>query len=453
MSNLRKGQIVEIRIEKLAFGGKGIGTLEDGRRVFVEGVVPGDRIEASLSKIKKNYAEAECVRVMEEAVVRIDPRCKHFERCGGCKWQMLPYEEQLKYKESQVKEALEHTGGVVDVEVRSIIGCEEPWFYRNKMEFSFGNESKEDPEVRLGLHPAGRRVDVFDVEECFLGSEKAAEILERVRGFVREHNLPFYNFRNNEGLLSSLFIREGKNTGEIMVNLVTCKPEFPLQKEFVELLSDVATSIYWTSVKRKRGVPTQFTEHLLFGKRTITEKLGDLQFKISPQAFFQPNTRQAEVLYEEVKKAAGLTGEEVVFDLYCGTGTIGLFCARDAKMIYGIELNEDAIKNAKQNMMMNGIENAWFKAGDVDSKLYEVPGVPDVVIVDPPRSGLGEKVTKKVCDFEPGRIVYVSCDPVNLSRDVKYFKEHGYELKYVQPVDMFPHTYHIENVACLVRRP
>ncbi len=455
---LQKGQIITAEIKKLAFGGRGIGALEDGRKVFVEGVVPGDKAEVSLSKIKKNYAEASLVKVVEPSKARVNPRCKHFDRCGGCKWQMLPYEEQLKYKEEQVREALTHTGGVTNVSeiVRPIIGCENFWFYRNKMEFSFGNESKEDPVVRVGLHPAGRRVDVFDVEECFLGSEKASEILARVRKFVADHRLTFYNYRTDEGLLSSLFIRESKSTGEIMVNLVTCKPDFEPQKEFVELLQDICASIYWTIIKRKRGMPTQHVEHLLYGKPTIQEELrrpdgSSLKFKISPQAFFQPNTRQAEVLYAEVLKAAQLTGEENVFDLYCGTGTIGLFCANQAKMVYGIELNESATKNAKQNMMLNGIENAWFKAGDVDARLYDIPGVPDVVIVDPPRCGLGEKVTDKVCGFEPGRIVYVSCDPVNLSRDVKFFEDRGYKLEYVQPVDMFPHTYHIEDVALLVR--
>jgi len=457
---LQKGQTITTEITKLAFGGRGIGQLDDGRKVFVEGAIPGDKIECTLTKIKKNYAEADLVRIVAPAKNRIDAKCKHFDRCGGCKWQMLEYKDQLKYKEDQVREALAHTGGLADSAdlVKPIIGCDYPWLYRNKMEFSFGNESKDDAEVRVGLHPAGRRVDVFDVEECFIGSEIAAEILLRVRTFVRDHKLSFYNHKTDTGLLSSLFIREGKNTGEIMINLVTCSSEFKHKKEFVELFQDLpeVTSIYWTAIKRKRGVPTQHYENLLYGKPTMEEELKrpdgtSLKFKISPLSFFQPNTKQAEVLYAEVLKAAELTGEQNVFDLYCGTGTIGLFCSNNAKMVYGIELNESAVKNAKQNMILNGIENAWFKAGNVDAKLYDIPAVPDVVIVDPPRSGLGEKVVEKVCGFDPKKIVYVSCDPVNLARDIKFFAERGYKLSYVQPVDMFPHTYHIENVALLVR--
>ncbi len=459
MSNLKKGEIVRVKIEKLAFGGKGIGTIEDGRKIFIEGCVPGDLVDASLKKIKKNYVDGDLVNVIEASGDRIQPRCKHFDICGGCKWQMLPYELQIKHKEEQVIETLEHTGGFKGARelVRPIIGCAEPWFYRNKMEFSFGNSSKDDTEVRLGLHPAGKRIDIFDVEECFLGSETVSDILNRVRGFVREHNLSFYNHIQNEGLLSSLYVREGKNTGEIMINLVTCTSDFKPQKEFVELLSDIpeVVSIYWTIIKRKRGTPTRHVEHLLYGKHSIVEELKrpdgtSLKFKISPQAFFQPNTKQAEILYAQALEAAELTEEDVLFDLYCGTGTIGLFCANKAKQIYGLEINESAIKNAKQNAMLNGVENSWFKAGDVDRSMLEIPSSPDVVIVDPPRSGLGEKVVRKVADFEPKRIVYVSCNPASLSRDLAIFEELGYKLEYVQPIDMFPHTYHVENVVRLV---
>src|SRR3989339_396532 len=481
---MQKGQIINLEIKKLAFGGQGLGVLENvisqkqedetyvartssraednGFRVFADGVVPGDKIEARIKKIKKNYAEADVVSIIEPSPLRIAPKCKHFGKCGGCKWQMLAYEEQLKFKESQVREAMSHVGGLKNVEtlVKPIIGCSEPWFYRNKMEFSFGNESKEDTELRLGLHPAGRHVDIFDVEECFLQSEKSSEILARVRDFARKNNLSFYNSATNEGLLSSLYIRDGKNTGEIMVNLVTCE-EFMLGKEFCELFEDMPeiVSIYWTKIARKRGMKTQVGEVLLKGKPSIREELGmrheaegrSLKFKISPQAFFQPNTHQAEILYSQAVKAAGLTGSEVVFDLYCGTGTIGLFCAHKAKKIYGLELNESAIANAKQNAMLNGIENSWFKAGDVDKSIREIPDTPDVVIVDPPRAGLGESVVLKIVDFQPKTVVYVSCDPVNLARDLKTFVENGYKVESIQPVDMFPHTYHIENVARIVK--
>jgi len=469
---MQKGQIINLEIKKLAFGGQGLGILENvvslkqedasyvarnssraqdnGFRVFVDGVVPGDKIEAQLKKIKKNYAEADVVKILEPSPSRITPKCKHFGKCGGCKWQMLTYEDQLKFKEDQVREAMAHTGGLTNVDklVRPIIGCQDPWFYRNKMEFSFGNESKEDTGLRLGLHPAGKHIDIFDVEECFLQSEKSSEILARVRAFANKNNLRFYNSATNEGLLASLFIRDGKNTGEIMINLVTCE-ELTLQKEFCDLFSDMpeVVSIYWTKIKRKQGMKTQVSEVLLKGKPVIREELMGLKFKISPQSFFQTNTRQAEILYSEVIKAAALTGEEIVFDLYCGTGTIGLCCAHKSKKIYGLEINESAIANAKQNAILNGIENSWFKAGDVDKSLMEIPDVPDVVIVDPPRAGLGENVVYKIVNIAPRKIIYVSCDPVNLARDLKLFTEKNYQVKSIQPVDMFPHTYHIENVV------
>jgi len=445
---MTKGQILRVKINKLAFGGSGIGILEDGKKVFVEGVIPGDVVSARVRRSKKNYVEADLIEVVEPSPSRIKPKCKHFPLCGGCFWQMLPYEEQLKFKQEQVKEALKFTGGFKDTDtlVRPIIGCKDPWFYRNKMEFSFGNSSKDDPDYQGRLHPRGKHIDVFDIEECFLQSEKVAKILARVRDFAKKNNLSFDK-------LSSLYVRDSKNTGEIMINLVTCV-DFPLQKEFVEIFADMpeVVSIYWSLVTKKRGIKTQIQEFLLAGKPTIREELTTedgtvLKFKISPQAFFQPNTRQAEILYSEAIKAAGLTGAEVVFDLYCGTGTIGLFCAHKAKKIYGLEINESAIKNAKQNAILNGIENSWFKAGDVDKNILEIPDTPDVVIVDPPRAGLGEKVVLKIVDFKPKVVVYVSCDPANLARDLKIFETQGYKVEYVQPVDMFPHTYHIENVA------
>lgn len=439
---LQKGQSVTVEIEKLAFGGRGIGELEDGRKVFVEGVVPGDRVEASLTKIKKGYAEASLVSVIKKSGLRCDSRCKHFPRCGGCKWQMIPYAEQLKFKEEQVREALEHIGGFENPNVEPIIGCESEWFYRNKMEFSFGDESKEDMEVRVGLHPGGRFFDVFDVEECFLLSEKVSELLERIRGFVRKHGF-------EKDFLDSFVVREGKKTGDMMVNLVTTG-DFQQTDEFAEMFKDM-TSVYWSFIRRKRGMPTQRTEHLLAGKPVIRDRIGDLEFKISPQAFFQPNTNQAEVLYEKALELAGLTGDEIVFDLYCGTGTIGLYCAKHARKVYGLELNESATENARQNAMLNGIDNAEFLCGDVYENILKIPATPDVVIMDPPRSGVGEKALQKVVDFEPKKIVYVSCNPSTFARDCKFLAENGFNLKTTVPVDMLPHTYHIETVGILLK--
>lgn len=468
---LKKGDVVDVVIEKLAFGGAGIGKCQcekepivNGMVTFVPNTLPGDHVQATLLKIKKNRLEGRVEKLVKPSELRIPPRCPHFEQCGGCVWQNLAYENQLTFKENQVREAFIHLGGFSEAEMdgvmKPILGCEDPWAYRNKMEFSFGRSA--DDEVMLGLHLPRMHHDVFDLEECHLFSPIAAEVVKVIRDFAKKEDLKVFDDRNQEGLLRNLVIREGKNTGEIMVNLITSPNSFPQVDRFKALFDtdewkDRVSSLIWTTIMQQRGTPTWREAKTLIGNDTIFEELRletghTLRFEISAEAFFQTNTRQAEILYAKAMECAGLTGEEVVYDLYCGTGTIGLFCAHKAKKVVGIERSKAAIENARENATCNKITNAEFFVGDVSKVMAEQQlSSPDVVIVDPPRSGLEGDVPQQVLDLEAQKIVYVSCNPSTLARDVRFFVDHGYTLKIDQPVDMFPHTYHIENVALLSR--
>lgn len=447
----KKGQELEVRIESIAFGGKGIANHE-GFKIFVPDSCPGDLVRIQAGKVKKNYAEARVQALIEPSPLRIKPRCAHFDTCGGCKFQFLEYEEELKIKEQQVRDAIERLGGLAGEMVMDIIGCEDPWFYRNKMELSFG----PGPEgtVMLGFYPPGFHYEVFDLKECYLQSEDMASVVAQVRDWANENKLTHFDSGNNEGLLRTLTIRDGKNTGERMVILTTSPGEF--KPEGFLALFDETTSVYWNEVIQEKGRRTEIKTHHLGGKKVLTESLklesgAELVFDILPLSFFQTNTSQAELLYSKVVKLAGLTGKETVFDLYCGTGTIGLFCAHAAAHVTGIEINESAVENARSNAERNDIKNVEYFCGMVEQSMSELERQPDVVIVDPPRSGLGEKVVEQVAAFEADRIVYVSCNPTTLARDLRQFSELGYTTEAVQPVDMFPRTAHVESI-CLLRR-
>lgn len=451
MSKPKKGSELELTVQGLAFGGKGIGEM-DGFKLFIPDVAPGDQIQARVTKVKSRYGEARALKILKPSPQRVNPRCKHFDTCGGCKWQFISYEDQLAVKEQHVRDALERIGGL-DVDVLPIIPNDSPWFYRNKMELSFGPGSDEH-QVMLGFYPPGYHYEVFDLETCFLQSELVAELAQKVRTWANANGVPHYRSDTHEGVLRNLIIREGKNTGEVMVILVTSTSVFEHRESFIALFENDPriTSLYWNTVYQVPGQPTWIEENLLKGKAVLTESLklenGQiLEFDILPQAFFQTNTRQAEKLYTKVMDLAELTGEEVVFDLYCGTGTIGLFCAHKAKQVVGVELNESAVDSARNNALKNGIKNASFYLGAVEKRLASLDQKPDVVIVDPPRAGLGDPVVDQVGAFGAKRVVYVSCNPTSFARDAKKFEELGYTLKSVQPVDMFPQTYHVELVS------
>jgi len=455
---LKKGELIQIEITKIAFGGAGIGHHEE-KVVFVEDTVPGDKITAKITKIKSNFLEAELEEIVKPSSKRITPKCKHFNECGGCSLQYLDYEEQLNFKESQVTEALEHIGGFKNPPVEKIIGCKNPWFYRNKMEFSFS--MNQTNKVFLGLHPKGYRYDVFELKECHLESDDIGILVGLVQKFAREKNLKAYNYKTNSGLLRTLTVREGKRTGERLVNLVTSHEEFLHEKEFIKLLTESSeikkpTSIYITKHIAKKGNKTSFEVKNIFGKPSLTEELHintkkKLSFDILPDAFFQPNTLQAELLYNQVLALGKVTKRDTVYDLFCGTGTIGLFCAHKAKSVFGVDINKNAIENAEQNAKLNEITNAVYQSGDAFEIIKSREDKPNVVIVDPPRNGLGDILCKHLLEIGAKRIVYVSCNPATLSRDLKILCENKYKLTIVQPVDMVPHTYHIETVCKLDR--
>ncbi len=454
---LQKGQIVELDIHALAFGGAGIGKYR-GLTVFVEKTMPGDKVQASFTRIKPTFAEAKLVEISAQSMDREKPRCPYSGICGGCQMQFMPYEKQLEFKKQHVIDAFERIGKVYDPPVLDIIGCKDPFYYRNKMEFSFGYDAEMN--FALGMHLPGRRYDILDLKECHLQSELSVEIVNKVRSFaIKRKWLPF-KYSCGEGFLRSLFIREAKSTGEVMVNLSTSDqvPE-DLEEglsEFVETLkNERIISVYWSRVISKRGQRKRIKERLLYGKATLNEKMivgkDELSFEIMPQSFFQVNTLQAEILYSQVVDMALEKGHNTVFDLFCGTGTIGLFLAKHVEQVLGIELVEDSVKVARENAMRNNIFNIDFFVGDVGKVLGSVRERPSLIVVDPPRAGLTEKMIKKMNDFGASQIIYVSCNPSTLARDCCWLKEYGYQVKKIQPVDMFPHTYHIENV-CLLER-
>ncbi len=456
-----------VTIDRLVYGGEGIAS-DEGFKIFVPDVAPGDEALVQIRRVKSSYAEGVVKEIVKPSPLRIAARCKHFEVCGGCKWQFLAYEEQLKVKEQQVRESLERLGGLSGDLVLPIVSNDSPWFYRNKMEFSFGTSAKpklsqEVGETQLGFYPPGYHFEVFDLEECFLQSEWVVEVVQKVRAFAIEHQIPVYNSHNHEGLLKTLTVREGENTGERMIVLTTSTGLFEQKEAFIELFAKDAsvTSLYWNSVYQVPGQPTWTEQNLLAGKEALTEVLElengtRLEFDILPQAFFQTNTLQAQKLYSKALELADLTGAEIVYDLYCGTGTIGLFCAHKAKLVLGIEVNESAVESAQNNALKNGIKNVRFYLGSVEQRLNELASMgegsrPDVVIVDPPRAGLGEKVVADCVAFGAAKIVYVSCNPTTMARDLKQFTELGYTTQSVQPVDMFPQTHHVECVCLLTK--
>ncbi len=449
-----KGEELELDVDSLAYGGNGVARL-DGFVVFVRRGLPGDRVRARVTKVKRSHAEALATEVLRAGPERVDAPCAHFPACGGCRFQDLAYEAQLEQKRLQVRDALQRLAGITEPPLQQIVPCEPAIFhYRNKLEYSF---TSTPAGPALGFHRAGRWDEVLEVERCWLADEVGNGIRDAVRDWAREEGLEAYSQVDGSGYLRHLVVRQGRNTGQALVQLVTAPGEKFETGYLVDVLRRFpeVRSIHW-SVNDSPAEVTNLPTRLLWGEEWIEEELCGLRFRVRPNAFLQTNTSMAERLYALAREAAQLTGGETVWDLYCGIGTIGLSLARDALTVWGIEVSEESVACALENAELNGVTNAAFFAGNVGEvveELLERSGPPDVVVVDPPRAGLAGKALRRLGRIGAQRLVYVSCNPTTLAGDVKTLREeHGYELLRVTPVDMFPHTPHVECVA-LVERP
>jgi 23S rRNA (uracil1939-C5)-methyltransferase len=435
----RRGERLEVEIDSLAFGGRGVARA-DGFVVFVAGGLPGDRVLAEVTKGKKRFAEARTVELLRPGAERLPDRCVHGgEPCPGAPWQGLPYERQLAEKQAQVEDSLRRIGGLDGFEMEPIVPALEEWRYRNKLEYSFGEGAvgTADEGVALGFHARGRWDLIVDVDDCKLASEAGNAARNGVREWARMEDVPAYDARARRGVLRNLVVREGRRTGQIQTRLVTTAARLP--RPPVDL---------HTTIEGDSGGTDGPTGAL--GEERLHEKLCGLDFEMSHGAFFQTNTEMAERLYAVAQEFAGLSGRERVFDLFCGIGTIGLSLAGAAGEVWGLEIVPEAIADAERNARRNKIQNAKFVAANARTgvrPLIEEAGKPDVVVVDPPRAGLSQKIVRRLIECEAQKIVYVSCNPTTLAPNASQLEEAGYKLRRVRPVDMFPQTPHIECVA------
>jgi 23S rRNA (uracil1939-C5)-methyltransferase len=460
---IKKGQTFELEITQIAFGGKGLARVE-GMAVFVDQAVPGDRVMARIVKKKKSYAEARVIERIETSPLRVAAPCPYSGICGGCKWQFLRYDQQLAYKQQHVQETLEHIGLVKNIEVHPTIASDPILGYRNKMEFSCADRRWLLPEemgrddvdtgMALGLHVPGTFFKVLDIQACLLQPKLGNEILSDVRQYIKNSPLPVYGLHSHKGFWRFLVLRHSVAMDQWMVNIVTASKVI----EQVQPLADQLTQKYKNVVSvvnnitaSKAGVAFGESEVSLAGDDVITERIGEYEFEISANSFFQTNTSAAQHLYDVAAQYAQLSGEEVVVDLYCGAGSIAIYVAKMAKEVIGMEIAESAVEDAERNCRRNRISNCRFIGGDIRLTLPHLEVRPDVMIIDPPRAGMHKEVVEEVLALAPKRIVYVSCNPATMARDIALLKD-LYDVVEVQPVDMFPHTFHIESVAMLVQR-
>ena len=447
-----RDQELELTVDRLAYGGNGVARL-DGFVVFVRRGLPGDTVRARVTKVQRRHAEALVTEVLEPSPLRVDAPCAHYPACGGCRFQDLAYAAQVESKQGQVEDALRRIGGIAEPPLEPIVAAVEQFHYRNKLEYSF-TQLEDGPA--LGFHKAGRWDEVLRIERCWLTTGVGNAIRDTVREWARGDRLVAYDQAEHTGYLRHLVVREGRNTGQVLVQLVTGPGERFDTGGFVDTLRrhPEVRSIHW-SVNDGAAEVTNLPTRLLWGEEFIEEELCGLRFRVRPNAFLQTNTQMAERLYGVAREFAALEGEETVYDLYCGIGTIGLVLAGDALTVWGIDVSEESIACALENAELNGVGNAAYFAGNVGQALEELhgrSGDPDVVVVDPPRAGLAGKALKRLGHIGAPRLVYVSCNPATLAGDVKRLRaEYGYELRRVRPVDMFPHTPHVEAVSLLER--
>ncbi|MBN1625937.1 MAG: 23S rRNA (uracil(1939)-C(5))-methyltransferase RlmD [Deltaproteobacteria bacterium] len=458
---LRKEDIVELWVDRMAFGGQGIARM-DGLVIFVKGAVPGDRVLARVIKRKKDYAEADLVEVIDPSPDRVKAPCPYNGFCGGCNYQHIDYSRQLEFKRDHVRDAMERIGSLPGVPIHNVIPSEKIFGYRNKMEFSFsdrrwllpGEFVKGEPPAGfgLGLHAPGVFYKIIDMEGCLLQEDTGNRILRAVKEYVRSSGAPVYGLKSHEGLWRFLVLRRSVSRDEWLVNIVTSqenkKAVMPLAAMLKREFTNISTVVNNITSKRA-AVSFGEKEIILSGPGHIRDRIGDFDFQVSANSFFQTNTSGAWRLYEKVVEYAELSGRETVLDLYCGTGTIPIFLSAVAGSVVGIEIVESAVTDAIRNCRENNIDNCGFILGDIRDKLDDLGQKPDVMVIDPPRAGMHKDIPPKIIDMGVKKIVYVSCNPATMARDINSLRER-YEVVEIQPVDMFPHTYHIESVAKLV---
>ena len=447
----RKNDIVTLEIVDCGTDGEGIGKA-DGFTVFVKDAVIGDTVTAKIMKAKKNYGYGRLMEILNASPYRVEPVCPSARQCGGCQLQAVSYEEQKVFKEKKLRGHLERIGGFTELPMEPLIGMDEPYHYRNKAQFPVGRN--KEGRIVTGFY-AGRTHAIIENRDCALGIPQNKDVLDRVIAHMEKYNIAPYDEATGKGLVRHIFVRYGFFTGELMVCLIINGQDLPHQRELVEKLCEipVMTSISLNMNKKRSNVILGDKVKTIWGEDYITDKIGDISYEISPLSFFQVNPKQTWKLYSKALEYADLHGEETVWDLYCGIGTISLFLAQNAKFVRGVEIVPAAIEDAKRNAQINHIENVEFfvgKAEEVLPREYEKNGVyADVIVVDPPRKGCDEMLLKTILKMQPKRVVYVSCDSATLARDLRFLCDNGYELKKVCGVDQFPQTVHVETVVLL----
>ncbi len=457
---IRKEDFIELWVDNLAYGGEGIARV-DGFVVFVRGAVPGDRVMARILKKRKGYANASIVEILDPSPDRVEAPCPYNGYCGGCTYQHLDYGTQLFYKREHVNDTMKRLGSCENVRVHEVIPSDKEFEYRNKMEFSFSDrkwimpeeylKTGENEELALGLHVPGTFYKVIDIDACLLQHHEGNSLLRTVRDYAVRSKVPAYGLKSHQGFWRFLALRYSRTFDEWMVNIITSGSDKDLMMPLVDILhanSNVRTVVNNIS-RRRAAIAVGEEELILSGDGYIREKIGQYEFHVSANSFFQTNSSGAEKLYEKVLEYAELKGDENVLDLYCGTGTIPVFLSRHAREIIGMEISESAVRDAERNCRINGVDNCSFVLGDIKDRISELGFQPDVLVIDPPRTGIHKDIIRVIMETGVEKIVYVSCNPATMARDAASMSS-KYDVEEIQPVDMFPHTYHIESVAKLV---
>tara|TARA_Y100001970_G_scaffold47548_1_gene60142 strand:+ start:1556 stop:2965 length:1410 start_codon:yes stop_codon:yes gene_type:complete len=462
---LTKADIIDLDIKSLAYGGMGI-AMYNNIVIFVKGAIPGEKVKAKIYKKKKKYLEAYVVEKIKPSKNQVEPKCIHFGVCGGCSFQNLNYNTQLEEKYKQVENLFEKMGNMTNPPIKNIIGVSEKFNYRNKMEFSYSSnrwivnldeEPKDSNQNALGLHVKGRYDKIVDIDSCEINGVLANKIFQFLKKCIFEKNIEPFNIKERTGLLRNIILREGHKTSQVLINFITTKPAKNTFDEIISLLTNKfpeIKSIINTVVKPNSGSSIGEEEKVLWGEDFIFDEIGKLKYKISSNSFFQTNTIQSKTLYEQIVKSSNFNGQEIVYDLYCGTGSIGLFLAKYVKKVYGVEIVTSAVMDAIENANNNQINNIEFFNGDLidffdTNKEFKLIEKPDVLILDPPRAGIHKNTIKNLINLNPKKIIYVSCNPSTQVRDVNILSEYNFITKNIQPIDMFPHTPHIENIVTL----